>query len=267
MKTVLAAIDNSLAGKPVLAGAGALAKLLGADVEALHVEVDGGRTARNVADAAGVGLRTVSGSVVERLVAAASVDDVLALAIGARGTPSGRRPLGGTATAVATALLKPVLVVPPDAEPRTAFHRVLVPLEASQSTALAPRSIIEVARDAEVAVLALHVHDEASIPAFTDQPQHEQAAWTKEFLARYCPWGLGTVQLETRVGRADDLVPAVAAERGCDLIALGWSQELARGRAAVVRGTLERSRLPVLLVPVRLAVPAAGPRQIRVANQ
>jgi hypothetical protein len=54
------------------------------------------------------------------------------------------------------------------------------------------------------------------------------------------------------VGRAEDLVAAVADDCGCDLVALGWSQELAEGRAPVVRGTLERSRLPILLVPVRL---------------
>ena len=64
--------------------------------------------------------------------------------------------------------------------------------------------------------------------------------------------GLGTVRLETRVGRIDELVPLVAEECDCDLIALGWSQELSPGRAPVVRGTLERSHRPVLLVPVEL---------------
>lgn len=129
---------------------------------------------------------------------------------------------------------------------------MLVPLEASLSASLAPRTILELAREATVEAVALHVYDEDSLPPFTDQPQHEQAAWAQEFLARYCPAGLGSVRLETRVGRSDELVPLVADECGCDLVALGWSQELAAGRAPVVRGTLERSRLPVLLVPVRL---------------
>lgn len=252
MKTVLAALDNSLAGTPVLAAARALASLLEARVEAVHVRTNGDRTARNTAQAAGIPLSTVSGPVVERLVQAGQVEDVVALAIGARGTPSGRRPLGGTAAAVATALLKPVIVVPPDAPAREEFRRVLVPLEASLSASLAPRTILELAREATVEAVALHVYDEDSLPPFTDQPQHEQAAWAQEFLARYCPAGLGSVRLETRVGRSDELVPLVADECGCDLVALGWSQELAAGRAPVVRGTLERSRLPVLLVPVRL---------------
>lgn len=42
------------------------------------------------------------------------------------------------------------------------------------------------------------------------------------------------------------------------MIALGWAQELAEGRAAVVREALERSRVPVLLVPVAAQVDVAA---------
>jgi hypothetical protein len=173
--------------------------------------------------------------------------------------PSGRKPLGQTAAAVATALLKPVIVVPPEARVADAFRRVLVPLDASLSASLVPRTIVELASEATIDAIALHVYDEDSLPRFTDQPQHEQGAWAREFLARYCPSGLGSVRFETRVGRRDELVPLVAEECGCDLVALGWSQELGPGRAMVVRGTLERSRLPVLLVPVRLRAPTEQP--------
>jgi hypothetical protein len=113
---------------------------------------------------------------------------------------------------------------------------VLVPLEASLSAALAPRAIFELAREATIEAVALHVYEEDSLPAFTDQPQHEQLAWAQEFLARYCPTGLGSVRLETRVGCTDELVPLVADECGCDLVALGWSQELAPGRAPSFAG-------------------------------
>jgi len=106
-------------------------------------------------------------------------------------------------------------------------------------------------------VLALHIHDERSIPSFTDQPQHEQSAWAAEFVRRYCPWGIDEVRLETRVGRIGELIPLVAMESSCDLIALGWSQELSSDRAPVVRETLARANLPVLLVPV-LAASAAS---------
>jgi nucleotide-binding universal stress UspA family protein len=103
------------------------------------------------------------------------------------------------------------------------------------------------------------VYDKDSMPAFTDQPQHEQAAWEHEFLNRYCPWGIDDVRVETRVGRSGELIPQVAEQRDCDVIALGWSQELAAGRAPVVRETLERSRRPVLLVPV--VQPALNPAE------
>jgi nucleotide-binding universal stress UspA family protein len=252
MKVVLAAIDNSLAGKPVIAAARALADVLGAHVEAVHVAADGTRTARSAAAVAGVPLRTVTGSVVDALVAQGQSPDVLAMAIGARGTPAGPRPLGGTAAAVATRLLKPVVIVPPEAVVPPIFRRILVPLEAVLSQSRLPGSVYDLAGDFEIDVVALHVLDEASIPAFTDQPQHEHTAWAREFLARYCPRGLGRVDLETRVGRTEELVVPVAEQCGCDLIALGWSQELAPGRATVVRETLKRSRLPVLLTPVRI---------------
>ena len=263
MKKVLAALDNSLAGKSVLASAQAFAALLDSEVEALHVLTNGQRTVRNMAESAGVPLRTMTGPVVERLVAAGEARDVVALAIGARGTWASSKPLGGRAAAVATALSKPVLIVPPDAGASQTFRRVLVPLEGSLSSSLAPRWLFELPGGAEIDVVALHIHDEDSIPAFTDQPQHEMSAWTHEFVQRYCPWGIGTVQLEIRVGRIGELVPVVADECGCDLIALGWSRDLSSDRAPVVHETIERSRLPVLLVPVALSLDAGALRASR----
>jgi nucleotide-binding universal stress UspA family protein len=251
MTRVLVAVDNSLAAKTVVASARTLAALLDAEVDAVHVRVDGHRTAEDATHAAGVPLRMTSGPVVERLIEEGEPDDVVVVAVGARGSPAARRPLGATATAVATALAKPVLVVPPEADPAAVFRRILVPLEGSLSSSLAPRAILELAPSAEVDVVALHVHDQSSLPSFTDQPQHEQPAWASEFLHRFCPWGLGSVRLETRVGRSSEIVPAAAEECDCDLIALGWSRELSPGRAPVVRSTLERSRRPVLLFPVR----------------
>jgi len=257
MKTVLAAVDNSLAARPVLATACTLAALLDGRPQAVHVQTDGDRTVRSMAEAAGVSLETLTGPVVERLVDAGEADEVVALVVGARSTPGGR-PIGSTATAVATSLLKPVVVVPPDARAPEALRRVLVPLEASLPAGRAPRTVLELAPEATIDVLALHVLEEDAIPAFTDQPQHEHAAWTEEFLARYCPLGVDSIRLETRIGRADELVPLVADESGCDLVALGWARELAPGRAPVVRATLERSRVPVMLVPLDL-VPDAVP--------
>src|SRR5262249_42527146 len=68
MEKVLVALDNSLAGRSVVATAQALAPLFDAEVEAAHVQVDGARTARTTAEAAGVPLRVLPGPVVESLV-------------------------------------------------------------------------------------------------------------------------------------------------------------------------------------------------------
>ena len=102
-------------------------------------------------------------------------------------------------------------------------------------------------------MVALHVHDEDSIPAFTDQPQHEQSGVDATSSSRrYCPWGLGACGSRRASAGSASSFPLVAEECGCDLIALGWSRELSRGRAPVVRETLARSHRPVLLVPVQL---------------
>jgi nucleotide-binding universal stress UspA family protein len=135
---------------------------------------------------------------------------------------------------------------------REEMKRVLVPLEGTVGTSLAPKRLIELARDAEIEVVALHVHDAETLPAFTDQPQHEAAAWREEFVARYCPWGIGEVSMQVRLGRREEEILRAASETQADLVALGWAQELAGGRAPVVRELLERGHTPVLLVPVEL---------------
>jgi hypothetical protein len=255
MTKVIAALDNSLAAAPVLATAIELGRLLEAEPEAVHVQVDGARTARGVAEAAGLPLQTLDGPILDRLLEHGSSEDVVALVLGARGTPGGRRPLGGTALAVATTLRKAVVVVPPNTPPHDGLRRVLVPLEGSVPAPLVPHEIVALGHAATVDVVVLHVHEESSLPLFTDQPQHERPGWAREFLARYCPWGIDDVRLETRVGTSRELVPLVAAEVGADLVALGWAQELAEGRAPVVRETLMRGRVPVMLVPVEAATP------------
>jgi nucleotide-binding universal stress UspA family protein len=254
MKMVLAAVDNSPAGRPVLETAHVLAAILGARVEAIHVLTNGARNATRAAEVADVPLRVVRGDVVDTLGGAARVREVIALVIGARGSSAGVRALGRTASAVATASSKPVVVVPPDAE-ICPIRRVLVPLEGSHATVPTAAAIFELVRSTTIDIVALHVVDEHAIPAFTDQPQHEYAAWAHEFLARFLPAGQGRVRLETRVGRAAELVPRVAEQCGCDLIALGWSQELAPVRAPVVRSALEHARRPVLLAPVAVVAP------------
>lgn len=259
MSTVLAALDRGPAARPVLAAARALGALLGAEVTALHVKVDGMEVPRSLAAQAGVPLHVVDGDIVARIVEATEAGEVAALVIGARRIPTDPWRLSDTAVAIATTVPKPVVVVPPQAAQPATYSRVLVPLEGNAPTSLAPRPLIEFAADIGLDIVVLHVLGPGTMPAFTDQPQHEHAVWASEFLARHCPWGSGAARLETRLGRGEDLVPLVAREVGCDLIVLGWSQDFAPGRARIVRATLERSSVPVMLLPVRVLSTIAGP--------
>ena len=68
--------------------------------------------------------------------------------------------------------------------------------------------------------------------------------------------------LETRVGRAADVVREVARDIEADMVALGWKQDLAPGRAQVVSALLADADVPIALVPLRLA-PSRSPRRAR----
>jgi nucleotide-binding universal stress UspA family protein len=263
MSRVVAAVDRSAAVRPVLSVAGELSRLVGAQVEAVHVREEGDRPPDGEALAAGAVLREVEDPVVESLLRAARPADVEAVVIGARGTPGGRRPVGGTALELITRLEKLLVVVPPNALHPGRLERVLVPLDGTPETAAALRRTIEIARGGELDVVVLHVLEETSLPLFEDQPQHETAVWVAEFLARECPAPAEELRMELRVGAPDDWVVRVAEEADADLIALGWSRNLSEGRARVVRATLTASRVPVLLVPAGTASRKSEKRRLR----
>lgn len=249
MTKVIAAIDETDSAERVLATSKAIARLFGATVEAIHVCGAEQRMASRACDAAGVSLRLVEGDVVESLAAVGNLPDVAALVLGTRASPSRSKPLGSTALEVLVAVTKPVVLVPPRGFAPGRIRLVLVPLEGTRSTSLAPADVLDVAHDAAVDVLALHVLEPANLPLFTDQPQHETEAWTKEFVQRYCPHGLREVRLALRVGNPDEAILDTAEATAPDLVVLGWNQRLAPGRAAVVRTLLERGSFPLLLIP------------------
>jgi nucleotide-binding universal stress UspA family protein len=215
----------------------------------VHVRENDGNTAAGAAVAAGVPLRTLEPPILDSLVGAAKQSDVRAVVVGTRSSPAGPTPAGHVALALIGTLHKPVIVVPPQAPIAYSLERILVPLDATEQTAAALKETIELAGDAAAEIVVLHALQGASLPLFSDQPQHEPEAWRQEFLARYSAQP-ERVRLETRVGVPAELVPAVAKETEADLIALAWSQNMAPGRARVVRAVLERSDVPVLLVPL-----------------
>jgi nucleotide-binding universal stress UspA family protein len=249
MTAVLAAIDGSAAAQPVLHTASTLGRALQCPVAALHVREDGVESERRLAARAGVELRLAAGSPAEAIVAALTGQDVSLAVVGVRGHPAGRRPAGSTALAVATRAAKPVVVVPP--EPRdplaAGLHRILVPLDGSVAAGRAVEQTMQWFAGAGVEIVSLHVFDAATVPRFWDRPEHDPAAWSREFLARNLK--AAGARLELRSGWPSDQILGVAAAERADMIALAWHRQLAADRAAVVREVLTRSPVPTILLP------------------
>ena len=80
-----------------------------------------------------------------------------------------------------------MIVVPPEASCDGRLHHVLFGLEGTTPTSEVLGPAIELSRERGFEVVVVHVDDEASIPLFSDQPQHETDAFASEFLARYGP--------------------------------------------------------------------------------
>jgi len=197
----------------------------------------------------GVAVRTLGGTPVETLSRAAGADDVAALVLGAPDLVEREDWPEHTVLALITVLEKPVVVVPEDGASTHSIARVLVPLDGGTGSAAAVEEIVRIARGTAVEVVVAHVHQTTALPAFSDHLAHEVRAWSEEFIARNCPAAPDAI-LELRVGEPHEHVLDIARSSGCDLVALGWKQDLARGHAAVVRRMLAESPVPVLLVPV-----------------
>jgi len=252
MGRVLAAIDASPCARPVVQTALSVADFFEGSVVALHVREKGSDLALEAARAAGVELLETDGSPIEGIITAAQDPRVVAVVLGARGVHDGPRPAGHAALEVITRVNKPVVVVPPDGTTRTRIARVLIPLEGTDESSQAIADTIALARRHDIEVLVLHVHSPETVPAFEDQPHHAVPAWEGEFVARFVSVPHAHVAVIQRVGVAADRIVAVAADVEADLIALGWNQNLAPGRAQVVREALTHSTIPVLLVPTPL---------------
>ena len=207
--------------------------------------------APELARAAGVELREVSGSPVEEIVNAARDPDVAALVLGARGVHGGVQPAGHTALEVITRVPKPVAVVPPHAHPPKRIDRILVPIEGTSASSRALDETIRLAHRRGLEILVLHVYSPATVPAFADHDPHATLAWEQEFLSRYISTPHDRITLVRRLGVAAADVVAVADEIGPDLIVLAWGQDLTAGRARVVSATLAHTDTPVLLLPVQ----------------
>lgn len=246
MSRVIAAMDNSATAERVLAAAAAVAPVLGATVECVHVSDVEGRTAASTAASAGVPFRTVPGDPLTQLVALAGDDDVIAFAIGQR-SRVGTGATGHLALGLADAVDKPVLIVPPGAAVPERVQRVLIAMEGAPGRARALKRAVALAAAADLEMVVVHVDDESSIPSFSDQVHYETEAYASEFLARYAP-GAPEMRLELRIGTPVDEILGTCDSERPDLIAMGWPHAHHPDRGSVVRAVLERSPVPVLLV-------------------
>jgi nucleotide-binding universal stress UspA family protein len=244
---VIAAIDNSAASRPVLAMAHAVASALGGTLDVVHVSEDGDETARASTEAVGATLRTLSGDPIEQLALEVAEEDVVALVLGARGGLRVPRPVGHLALTLADRTDKPVVVVPPGAQPPEHLHRVLVAMEGTPGKARALQRTIDLSTGAGLEIVVVHVDEE--VPSFTDQVQHETDAYAQEFIARHL-LGASQARLELRIGvPAVEVLVAIESQKA-ELVAVGWPHTANPARGAVAREILERSPVPVLLVAV-----------------
>lgn len=263
MAVLLAAIDDSAAARPVLETAARLGPVFDATPVAVHVAEDGsGATARAVCDAAHVPLRLRRGDVCTRLVELAGAGEVVAVVAGARRLPLGATPAGHVAMRLIEEVGKPVVVVPPAPRASRPLRRVLAPLDDDPTTCAALRPLLaRVLERTPAEIVVAHVFEPGRLPPYADQPAHETEAWAAQFVERCLPGVDGKARVEVRVGLAPDAVPAVVDDADPDLVVVAWHQDLAAGRARVVRTLLARAGAPLLLVPA----PAVAHPQVRTA--
>jgi nucleotide-binding universal stress UspA family protein len=248
-RTVLIALDDDLAVRPVAAVGVAIGEFFGAEGRALTIGGTAPPLALRVCEELELPLSVRRGPVVSALVSEAEAESVVAMVVGARSRPGGRRPGGRTTIRLITSVGKPIVVVPPDLPPSWTLGSVLLPLNGAPSSALA--RITARASKLGLDTVILHVHDERSVPLFEDQRQHESEAWSEEFLARND--GGSEESVRVRVGVPSAEIERFVESEHPDLVVLAWSQDLSRHKAAVIRASIDRLRLPVMLVPLKEA--------------
>ena len=248
--TVLAAIDDSAAARPVLDFAGRAATLLDTNVEAVHVQEDGsGEHAAAAAAAAQIPLRVLHGDIVGALESEVLASDALALVIGTRAGPAGAEPAGHVALDVVQSLGCTVVVVPPDTEDRP-LRRVLVAVEGDGVSPGLRRLVEHIGERPTPELIALHVIEPADVPPFADSPVLEAEAFEREFRIRVA----GTlfadpsfVRFEMRVGDPAEALREATQELDADLVMLVWHGKLSARHGRLVREMLTNGRVPVAL--------------------
>lgn len=248
MTTVLTGIDGSPISAAVLEVAKEIARVLDAQVDAVHVlegeadipevEISGGETP----------LRLLRGDASSVLIDEAAAENVAAVVVGACREVGRPAAPGHVSLDVIGGVRKPLVVVPPMTAAGYELHTVLVPVPGRPARAL--EEVVRLAENPQLHVVILRVLDESTIPSFEDQPHYDVEAWADEFLARWVPGAGSDTAMEVRIGEPEELVISVAHEVCADLVAIGRLRDLPAAEAPLVLTALERSQVPIVLLPL-----------------
>ena len=256
MTILLAAIDDSPACRPILEVATRAAKLLGAEVVAVHVQHgDSGETARATALALDIPLLVRDGDTVAALGAARIELQAVAVAIGSRSLPGGALPAGHVALALARDASVPVIVVPPDTAARP-IERILIAVGRNGDGQVVVALAEQLSRIDEPDIVAVHVFRPDEIPPFGDDPTFEAEGWARELLRHTTGTAAARVHLDLRVGDPAIEVSRAVRDLDADLVVLAWHHDLSGDHARIVRRVLETATVPIVLLDAQPATVA-----------
>ena len=263
MTILLAAIDDSAACRPILEVAIRVAKLIGADPVAVHVQhLGSGPTARATAQSLDVPLFVRDGDTVEEVCAARDQLKAVAVAVGTRSLPGGRAPAGHVPMALARQMDMPLIVVPPETVNRQ-IERIVVALDGNVENKMVLALAEQLSLVEEPEIVAVHVFRPEKLPSFGDDPTFETEVWAREFLRHMTSDAAARVHLDLRVGDPAIQLSAAVRDLDADLIVLAWHRNLSEGHAEIVRRVLETVPVPLVLLDASAADVAAGRAQER----
>lgn len=257
----MAAVDASPVAPEVMRAAVVFAGLLNASPTALHVGPDTDAGLEAAASSARLRLNRLEGDPADVIALALADPEVALGVIGATGEGSCEQPMGRIATALMASAQRPLVVVPLGSFPpgRRGLRRALLPLDGGPESTTAVEPAAELLTRVGVDLVVLHVIDEGSVPVFWDHGAHSAGDWRREFLAEHMPGR--RIRLELRRGDPGEVIAAAAAAENAELLVMGWSRDLSPGHARTLQGTIERTRLPVLLFPVHSELSPAAYRE------
>ncbi len=241
MTRVLAFVDDSECAHDVVATADALARVLNASVDLIHVDEGSTRKWSGIPQA-----RHVAGDVIDVLRDGLDEDDVVVGVLGVRARETMSKPIGHVAEQLCLAASKPIVIVPPGSGQLADPLVAVVPLDGSEATAHAVRPVVELLQDGGAVIVSVHAYDHVSLPPLMSSAEDVRTL-AAEFDAVHLRGRSDSV--EFGVGVAEDTVADLVQRVGADAVIVAWGQKFEPGRAAVIRRLIDID-VRIVLVPV-----------------